>query len=359
MKLLDILIILVFAFFLYKLLESNIFKELDAEEHFSPNLDDDDDKYFDILFDKASKNIKRNKKAVQITCDDDKVKPYFVENQFHSDYRDTINAFNNVAPVQKQVFNKSIKPVKVEEANINEVKKLVKDFIKSVNLSVKNDVADFINPNSGWDDAMPEYKKKSGWEKQQEKLGLPSNMYSDSCKKAKLKLIKIDHLEKYTTDDQTRYVTYLIVQKVNADDQLVLRVSFVIETSDVNVDRDFFEKGHTDNSHALEVTIEEIFVIGFMTDHSYGAKSTREDLYHFEDIEGKDGMMDPQKILHELNEKNKRRTIENRGLTTTFDDKGNPVHHDLSNLFDGSIMNNNKDKLAMKRLKRKVPFPYY
>lgn len=326
-------------------------------EKFSDDNDYLDDSYLDRVFEETQKRIekdskrerkiKRDNKEVTVVGDD-LVKPYFVENQFHTDYRDALTAFNNIAPSQKQMFNRSNYPVTTSTVDVKEVKYLIKSFIKELNKNIKHVVSDSSNVNSGWDDHMPEKQEKSGWEKQQEELGLPSSLYCDPAKKGKIKLIKIDHLEKYTTSDQTRYVTILILQKVNTEDQMVLRTSFVLDNVDMNKDRNFFENKIVDGSvvdNSKDVKIEEIFVLGFMTDHSYGAKTVRDDFYRFDFVEDEDGMLDQNEILKQLQEKYKLREFENRGLTSQYDENGRIVYNDLSDLT-----NNARNDLAIKRL---------
>ena len=57
----------------------------------------------------------------------------FVEGQFHTDYRDTITAFGNLVPAQKQIFNMANVPVSFTNPNLKEVTNIVKDFIKELN----------------------------------------------------------------------------------------------------------------------------------------------------------------------------------------------------------------------------------
>lgn len=302
---LDILILLIISYVVYKLFSK--------KEHFDGNRDNDndynDDKYLDKLFDRMSKT---NKYPLITSIESDEWNnsdvehdKYFSETQVHNDYRDTITAFNNVAPAQKQLFNRSDLPVKFINPKLNEVKELVRGFIREVNNSVRRDVPNVMNSNSGWDELMPEQNVNSGWEKQQKELGLPVSIYNEPAKKGKLKLIKVDHIEKYATEEQIRYVTYLILQKVNVKDQMLVKVSFVLDN--MIDERQFFtDSDKRDNKPTVVVTIEEIFIMGFLTDAKMGAKRKLDDFYNFEGIE-KDGMMDQAEILRQLNKKYKDR----------------------------------------------------
>jgi hypothetical protein len=261
-----------------------------------------------------------------------------------------VTAFNNIAPSQKQWFNRSDYPVETTTPKIKEVKYLIKSFIKELNKNIKYEISDNENVNSGWDDFMPEKSVKSGWDKQQEALGLPGSIYNEPAGRARVKLLKIDQLEKYQTADQTRYVVFLILQKVNVEDQMVLKISFVLNNADVNIERNFFEKkdveGKKEKPSTADVIIEEIFVVGYMSDYGFGLKSPRKDFYKFDSIEKEDDMMAQDDIIRELTNKYSLRDFENRGLTSAYDANGELVYHDLSQLIDTKAQN----RLAIERL---------
>lgn len=247
-------------------------------------------KYVDKLI-KANKN-----KQVAIN-------PYFAETQFHQDYRDTLNAFNLIVPNQRQVFNRSDAPLISESVPpVNEVKRLIGSFVKEVNNVVKNQVADNISL-TGWNDMMPQKKMQSGWDKMRQQLGLETSVYTDPMIRAPIKLLKIDHLEKYQTETQTRYVAYLIIQKSGVDDQMVLKISFVLDSNDINLDREFFDEEKS--VYETAVQIEEIFVIGFMTKDSKGEQlSSLKDFYNFDGIKHS-GITSDKQIMKELIKKKK------------------------------------------------------
>lgn len=317
MNTLDFVVILVVCYILYIILSN---KKTTTKEHFT--VDYDDDKYLDDLFDAIHKNddgtIDESEKS---ESEYDNINKYFNETQFNTDYRDTITAFNNIAPSQKQIFNNSDFPVKFVNPKVSEVKDLIRQFIRKVNLNVKNVVPETLTKNSGWDEYMPDQNVKSGWEKSQEALGLPTSIYTEPAKKGKVKLIKIDHIEKYATEEQIRYVTYLILQKVNVRDQMVVRVAFVLDN--LIDERKFFDS-ESDGENKYEnvsVRIEQIFVMGYLTDTSFGSKSKKDDFYNFEGIE-KDGIMDQQEILKQLNQKYRARQKESNGFSV---DIPNPI----------------------------------
>lgn len=248
------------------------------------------DKYLDIIL--KAKYGGKNKKI--------KVNEEFIENQWHTDYRDTQNAFDMVVPNKKQLFNLCALPIdQVSEVPEKDTRYLVSKFIKEINKTVKNKVSDELATTS-WIDNMPQKKIESGWEKQQRALGLPTSIFKEPAKKAPIKLVKIDHAEKYETEKEIRYSLFLIIQKKHVKDQLVIKVNFVVDKNDVNMDRDFFssDKG----SFATTVMIEEISIIGFLTKNEFGERTRQDDFYQFDAIT--DGrMFSQEQIIKELNRK--------------------------------------------------------
>jgi hypothetical protein len=115
--------------------------------------------------------------------------------------------------------------------DINEVKPLIVNFLNQVNQNIKNDVSSSISLD-GWFDSLPQKKIKSGWDKQQEALGLPTSVYDNpqNFTKRPLILLKIDKYDKFETDQEIQYVLYIILGKQDTTnskiDQLVIRISF-------------------------------------------------------------------------------------------------------------------------------------
>ena len=231
----------------------------------------------------------------------------------HNDYRDTITAFNFVAPDQRPIFNRSVLPVKQIDVNPREVKPLVKAFIRRVNEEVKNNVTDELKANSGWDELAKE-KTKDGWGDYMKEFGLPESIYLSPAKRARVRLIKIDAVEKFATEEQINFIIHMIIQKKNAEDQMILKVSYIMDNKDINSDRNFNNKESDVN---LNVRIEEIAVIGFLTDHKYGDPTDRKDFYEFTNIE-KDDIIDQELVLKQLQEKYKQRQIEADGFNVNI-----------------------------------------
>jgi hypothetical protein len=265
----------------------------------------------DYFLNKLIKNNKTNNKTNGL------VLPYFVEMQFHNDYKDVITAFDLMIETGRQIFNRSNLPVTVKELNSNDATKMADVFITQLNEVISQKLNDFADVDNGWKNIQENKQIESGWEKQMTQLGLPDNLYDKGAKKALIKLIRIDKFVMSTTDSQTRYDIFMIVQKENSYDQMVIKVSFVTDREDMNNDRNFFKDDMTVD---LNVHIEDLFVIGFMTNHSYGSQnvSMRQDFYTFDNVE-KDGMMDQDEIIKQLKKKYMQYQIESNGLTIQMD----------------------------------------
>jgi hypothetical protein len=243
-----------------------------------------------------------------------KINPFFVDMRVHNDYRDTITSFSNIAPDQRPMFNRSVLPVKQIDVDPKQVKPLVKAFIKRVNEDVKYNVTDELKANSGWDELAPEKKDRDGWKKQMDELGLPDDLYLSPAKRAKIKLLKIDAVQKFATEEQINFIVHMIIQKKNAQDQIIVKVSYILDNIDMNTDRNFNKNSANID---LNVKIEEIYVIGFLTDHKYGDTADRQDFYEFNNIE-KDDMIDPELVLKQLSNKYKQRQIESDGFNVNI-----------------------------------------
>ena len=309
-KILNIIIIMLLLIFAYLIITryerlNAIKDDLYQEENLN---------YIDDIVTTFKKSKSKSKSKIIKVSKDIDIKPYFVDMRVHNDYRDTITAFNNIAPDQRPIFNRSVLPVKQIDVDPEQVKPLIKAFVENVNESVKNDVSEYVIDKTGWDELAPENEGKSGWDKQQQKLGLPGSIYSKPAGRAKIKLIKIDKVDKFATTEQVNFIVYMIIQKKNVSDQMIIKTSFVMNNEDTNADRDFFKK----NSNIdLDIKIEEVAVIGFLTDHSYGSNTPRENFYDFNinyvDVEN-DDILNQQIILDELKRKYKQRQIESDGF---------------------------------------------
>lgn len=302
MSIIDIILVLVVGYIIYLMISGmkarKPEKTRETKETFDSGcLEDTEDNYY---LNELSKH----------TLDkmDKYINPIFVEGQFHTDYRDTITAFNNIAPSQKQIFNQANIPTNFSNPPVDEVKRMVKDFMRAINKNVAEVVSDVRNAHSGWDEVMPEKNVESGWSKHMKSMGLHASLYPEPAKRAKVKLVAIDHVEKYDIEDEIKYVCYLYLQKKNIKDQLVVKVSFVINKRETNLDRKFFDNENVRDSE--NVIIEEIFILGHLSLEGDNKTDSRPDqFYNFKGLENQE-IVDQKTIIKELIKKFKERSRE-------------------------------------------------
>ncbi len=270
-----ITILLVFAILLLKKHKGSNILDLSMDSINSTtlkNINVDDlstNKYIKKLLKSGKNKHAQNKKI--------KLNPYFVDIRVHQDYTDTINSFELLMPNKKEIFNDMNNPVRNTESVDGETDKIVKQFIKEVNKMSSNSP----DVKLGWNNISVK-RNDSGWDEYMKNLGLPKSLYKDPAGPASIKLIKIDHVEKYETDTQIKYIIFMIVQKPNSDDQMIVRASIVVVRSDANLEREFFDA--TKNYYDTNVKIEDIFIVGFLTKIGTEPKSARDKLYEFEHI---------------------------------------------------------------------------
>ncbi len=266
------------------------------------------------------------KKMQSLSYNDNVLPQSFIEAQWHTDYRDTLTAFGNIATSQRQTYNLANLPSTMTniKPNNSETKYIIKDFIDELNNNVLNVVPEYRQINSGWDEQMPDPDKEyeSGWDKHMKKLGLPKSLYPDPAKKAPVKLVRVDHIEKYETEDETKYACYLMLKKQNTEDVIVVRISFIIDKNTyVNKDRTMFMDNHSSHSSSNENTIiiEEIVMIGYLSNIDSGMENDfRTNFYKFSNIEN-GGITSDAEILHQLNMKQKERMYETQQFNSGLD----------------------------------------
>lgn len=270
--------------------------------------------------------------------------------QFHNDYRDTLTSFNDIAPNQKQIFNIQDAPTQliVIPDPYNEVKKMVQDFVDLINRDVKYYVSDYRGNNTGWDELLPQKHEQSGWDEAQNELGIPTSLYGQPAKRAPVKLVKIDYVEKYVTEFETQFICIFIIQKDNVGDQMIVRVSFVTENHNVNEDREFFKdlepnittktkyQNDTVQDGFNDMVIEEIFIVGFLSNNntSQDNKGSNYDGLNFYNFKGLEmnGITDQGTILKELIHKYKERSNDMMTFSSSLDKEGMEFHNDLPQL---------------------------
>jgi hypothetical protein len=238
------------------------------------------------------KNNKNNKNNKKVRFDMDNTNKYFSETQYNSNYSDTIDAFNLIS-LQKHTFNTAELPItKVTKIGEKEAEKMANNFINELNNVIGN-------PQNNWATNSLEKPVKSGWNESMKELGLPSSIYNEPAEPSKIKLIKIDYAEKVETDSEIELNIYMVIQKLNTDIQMVIKISLLLSKNDVNLEREFFDK--TKNTFETKIIIQNIFVVGFLL-NEFTNNTSRTDFYNFTTInDGK--MMKPSDMIKELNRK--------------------------------------------------------
>ena len=304
------------------------------------------DRYAELL--SKNKNIKHNKNISYLdeTFDNkswdnnsdiilpkEELNKNYIDNQFHNDYRDVITAFNNIIPDKKQIFNIPNQPLKYSEPMIHEVKLMVIDFVQTINNNLVTSVPNNRNANSGWDEAIPDPNINSGWEDLQNELGLPTSLYEEPASKALVKLIDIQNIEKYETEDEIKYNIKIVIQKLNVDDQMIIKSSFIQDKRPLHDENNFLEN----KTVKLPMIIEDIFVIGYLSnegdDKTKQYDGDNEKWFDYDKLE-KNNMTDPKYIQNILMEKYKEKAQEMEHRNVLLDEEGQDFHRGLSKPYE-------------------------
>jgi len=271
----------------------------------------------------------------------DLVKPNFMNNKFHNDYRDVITALNNLVPDRKQLFNLANIPLNYSEPEVDEVKKLLVDFITVLNENLRSEVPTVRNPNSGWDEAIPDPRIKSGWEKVQNSLGLPGSLYEEPALKSRVKIIDVEFVQKYETDDEIKYSIRLIIQKENVDDQMLIKASFVQDKRELLNEDNFFKL----KTIEMRIIIEELFILGYYSDFGHDMKNQfdheREKYYDYNRLEH-NNLVDPKYVQKILMDKYRQRTEEMEHRVAMLDEEGQAFHKHLPHTYDFASYKNTR-----------------
>lgn len=318
----DLIIIIVVVFFVYRLTRSKR-----SVEHLEDNTTESERR------DKRrhrhrKKSSNRHKMERYLDVDMKRVSHespelIFTESQFHNDYRDLITAVSTMAD-QKQLFNTGGLPVKNTKPNDRKSKRLINYFMNELNRVVMEKASGSLGTNGTWNDVLPMENVKSGWDKQMEKLGLPTSVYTAPAKSAKVKMLEMKSCYATETDDDMRITCVLLCKKENTTDQILFKVNFWADKKDINGDRDFFKDNDDtysiDDEEELRIVIEQIFILGYYVQEYSGSSTMRKDFYKFDNLEGQDGMMDQKEILRQLMKKQRDRARE----TNTVINPDNP-----------------------------------
>jgi len=186
-----------------------------------------------------------------------KVNPYFVDIQFHNDYRDVMTAINNIVSSKNpklHKFDNCPNTFQKTKIDICEVADMIADFIDALNENIVIYVPQYRNKNSGWDEMVPDMNMESGFDRVQRKIGAFPKLYDDPALKNCVKLININGATKYIQDDFTKYECEIVIQKNNVNDQMIIKIDFVLLNGQYpNPEKD------------INVIIENIFTIGYLS----------------------------------------------------------------------------------------------
>jgi hypothetical protein len=278
----------------------------------------------DLDLDSAHTNLSNNSNK--------SINNYYSNMQFHTDYRDTLAAFNDIAPSQKPVFNEGnyaelhTRP----KTNNREIRDIITNFIKVLNKDIKTNVSAYLTANSGWDEPLMQKQPESGWDKFRKALELPSSLFGNPASKSPVKLIQIDQVDKYKTDFEIKYVINIIIQKLNVEDQMIVKISFV---------RDLRDKKNPHN-----MIIEEIFIVGFLTNEQQNMETddnnlagpNRKAFYDFKGLETSNmtDIIDNKTIVKELNKKYDHLNQANKNFISHLDQESRKFQEELPPMSD-------------------------
>ena len=330
MNLINIVLFIIIAYVLYILTVNNVNKKPSGAT-VPKNNDKYNDKYSsksfkdDIIDDIVSLDdsyASNNSYIVQKRT----LNPNFLNIQFHNDYRDVITGLNNLVPDKKQLFNLANIPLHYSEPDPSEVKYMIQDFLKVLNINLNTEVPAHRSCNSGWDEAIPDPNmKKTGWEKIQESLGLPTSLYNKPAGKGKVVLVAVNMVQKYETEDEIKYACDIVLQKLNVEDQMIIKANLVQDKRPLNDENMFFKK----DPIQMKVHIETVFIIGYLS--RYGNDEKRQfdhdehKWFDYDKLEYNQ-LMDPKEVQKILMAKYRQRGQEMEQRTSMIDEEGQEFH---------------------------------
>ena len=291
---------------------------------------------------------KRNNKTVRkISCKD--LNPYFINTQFNDAYRDIMTALNLICPNQKQLFNIQSLPVVTTLYDPNkepplEVFKLVIQFIKQLNIEIKNlpDSQEIINDYNNYlplTSQKTEYVKNKGINQFYNEIGVDFNLYADTPINAPVELIKILEVKQEFTEAETKYVISFVIKKIlkSVEEQMKITVHFILQNNPLEGENLFARVQNT--SFTRTAAVEYVFIDGYFTNkfdvnfECYGKDNNKintpysdyGNYYNFTDL-GKNSMMADNQIITELNKKYREHELEmdNMGVNIPYPIYQNP-----------------------------------
>ena len=260
-----------------------------------------------------------------------------------------MTALNLICPNQKQLFNIQVLPVITTLYDPNkepplEVFKLVIQFIKQLNIEIKNlpDSQEIINDYNNYlplTSQKTEYVKNKGINQFYNEIGVDFNLYADTPINAPVELIKILEIKQEFTEAETKYVISFVIKKIlkSVEEQMKITVHFILQNNPLEGENLFTTVQNT--SFTRSVAVEYIFIDGYFTNkfdvnfECYGKDNNKintpysdyGNYYNFTDL-GKNSMMADNQIITELNKKYREHELEmdNMGVNIPYPIYQNP-----------------------------------
>lgn len=266
----------------------------------------------------------------------------FVDSQYHPHYQDFLNAVELIIPHGRQIFNPVNLPTKYSKPDVSEVEPLMQEFVKLINLTVRDKVV------------MPK-ENKNGWEDFQKSLGLSVLHEDKKFQKGVYSLLHINKVEKAETEAEEKFVVEAVISKDISNDQSVIKVHLVRYKNEQVDENNFFNPGKEDKN---PVRVEHVYVIGFLTEKENAMTqpySPDMNLCHFDDL-NKQKMMSTHDIHNILRDKYMEKQKEMEARTAMLDEDGRVFDLHLSDkkafipsynnfLNHGSVLNVGVDRI--------------
>ena len=270
---------------------------------------------------------------------------FFTSCQFHKDYIDVINAFNDydgLSPHDKQLFNINNIPVKIDKyikgsKEINKVNQMVNEFIDEINEKIKENQEDTQhNTVHTWNNKY-EQQYDDSFRKFRRSLGLPETLYNDEVKGTEIKLNKFFNVIKYQTEAEEKYIVHIIITRDMADDALLVKVAFYI-----------------DKTNPRNVIIENIDVVGCISNRVVTAEYKDVNEFYNFDYLNENNMVDTSNLMNELAYKHLiRQKLANEQIENLNED--DKLMHNSINPYEYQSYKNTKtiynDVLGTKKFK--------
>jgi len=275
-------------------------------------------------------NTYRHKKSIKKRL----VNKHFLNMQFHDDYRDVITALQDMVPTHKQMFNIANQPLlNYSEPSAKEVSNMIAQYIKGLNVYIRSNIKEHRTENSGWDDAEPDQAVQSGWEKQRERLGLVQSVHTKPSGKSYVRLVNIEKVQKYVTDDEIKYSVFIVIQKDGVEDQMAIKVSFIMNKKGLRNEDNFFDDKDVD----IDVVMEEACIEGYWSNYGTGEENeydpNRDNYYNIDKLEY-NNLTDSKYIMDKLTERHNKRQREMEYRNSLLDEEGRDFHATLPSPSD-------------------------